>query len=150
MKRIFAIVLMGLFFTVGFAQEGVTWETQQPVWNVTSIRILPNAGQAYLNNLRRTWVSAMEEAKKLELISDYKILASVSDNSPGFNLLLIIQYPNLAALDATSAIRAKWMQLDQRMEEKISTEESQEISLNVYPELRKIENQQLMRELKFK
>lgn len=150
MKRIAVLVLAVLFFTTGFAQEGVTWETQEPIWDVTSIRIYPNAGQQYLNNLRRTWASAMEESKKLGLISDYKILSSLTNNGPGYNLLLIVHYPNLAAMDATSDLRAKWKQLDERMQEKIPTEESQEISLNVYPNLREIENQQLMRELKFK
>ncbi|HUG42976.1 MAG TPA: hypothetical protein VMN76_01940 [Acidobacteriota bacterium] len=150
MKRIAVLVLAVLFFTTGFAQEGVTWETQEPIWDVTSIRIYPNAGQQYLNNLRRTWVSAMEESKKLGLISDYKILSSLTNNGPGYNLLLIVHYPNLAAMDATSALRAKWKQLDEKMQEKIPTEESQEISLTVYPNLREIENQQLMRELKFK
>lgn len=150
MKRIVLLVLISLPFTVGFAQEGVTWDTQEAVWDVTAIRIFPNAGQQYLNNLRRTWVTSMNEAKEMGLISDYRILASLAANEPGYNLLLIVHYPNLAAMDATTALRAKWKELDDRVEKIISNKESQEISMTVYPDVREIESQKFLREIKFK
>lgn len=150
MKRFVTLIFLSLLFSPILAQEGETWETQQDVWDVTTIRILPNAGQQYLNNLRRTWVTAMEESKKLGLISDFRILSSVTDNSQGYNLMLVVHYPSLAALDATEERRAKWRQLDENLEKIISNEESQQISATVYPKVREILDHTLLREIKFK
>jgi hypothetical protein len=152
MKRITA-TLIGLgalaAFGVAAAQEGKTWETQETVWNVTAIRIFPNADEQYLNNLKRTWVTGMEQSMKEGLVTDYKILASVTPLDEGYNLLIITESPNLGALDATAEWREKILRIDANVEKIISEEETDRITSTVYPEVREILSQKLMREIKF-
>jgi hypothetical protein len=131
------------------AQEGKTWETQEKVWNVTAIRIFPNAGEQYLNNLKRTWVTGMKQSIAEGLITDYKILSSVTPNDAGYNLLLITESPNLAAFDATAEWRDKIRRIDESVEKIISQEETDRITSTVYPQVREILSEKLMREVKF-
>jgi hypothetical protein len=143
------VVVLLLLTGLSIAQEGETWETQERVWDVTTIKIYPNAGEDYLNSLKRTWASAMSKAKKDGLISDYRILSSVIDNGGDYNLMLIIEHPNLAALDANSGNRAKWKKFEKEMEAIISEEEVKNISGTVYPKIREITGQTLLREIRF-
>lgn len=135
--------------TMAFAQEGKTWQTQEKVWDVTTIKVFPNAGEQYLNNLKRTWATAMGRAKQQGLIGDYKILSSVTDNGGDYNLMLIIEYPNLAALDANKENLSKWMKFDDEMKSVVPKEESDKITSSIYPKVREIKGETLMREIRF-
>ncbi|MEJ2081501.1 MAG: hypothetical protein P8Y94_04840 [Acidobacteriota bacterium] len=134
---------------MAFAQEGKTWQTQEKVWDVTTIKVFPNAGEQYLNNLKRTWATAMSRAKQQGLIGDYKILSSVTDNGGDYNLMLIIEYPNLAALDANKENLSKWMKFDDEMKSVVPKEESDKITSSIYPKVREIKGETLMREIRF-
>ena len=48
--------------------------TEGPVWNVTMVKAKPGMGDEYLNGLAKTFKGTLEEAKKQNLILDYKIL----------------------------------------------------------------------------
>lgn len=135
--------------TMAFAQEGKTWQTQEKVWDVTTIKVFPNAGEQYLNNLKRTWATAMSRAQQQGLIGDYKILSSVTDNGGDYNLMLIIEYPNLAALDANKENLSKWMKFDDEMKSVVPKEESDKITSSIYPKVREIKGETLMREIRF-
>ena len=135
--------------TMAFAQEGKTWQTQEKVWDVTTIKVFPNAGEQYLNNLKRTWATAMSRAKQQGLIGDYRILSSVTDNGGDYNLMLIIEYPNLAALDANKENLSKWMKFDDEMKSVVPKEESDKITSSIYPKVREIKGETLMREIRF-
>jgi hypothetical protein len=154
MKRIsvalalIAVLLLGV--QTAFAQEGETWETQEKVYNVTLIKIHPNMDDKYLNNLKRTWVTGVKEAMKEGLTLDYKILSSITPNDNGYNLILITEHPNLASFDATDEWRAKIARIGERYEAIISDEESDEITGGVYPEIRTILSDKLVREVSFK
>ncbi|MFQ5791179.1 MAG: hypothetical protein ACE5JI_11980 [Acidobacteriota bacterium] len=132
-----------------WAQEGETWLTQEKVWNVTAIKIHPNAGEQYLNNLRKTWVSGIKAAMKEGLVTDYRILTSLTPNDGSYNLLLITVSPNLASMDATDALREKFERIEQEVEKIISEQEVEKITATVYPEVRTILSEKLLREIKF-
>lgn len=138
-----------LLWAAAWAQEGKTWQTQEKVWDVTTIKVFPNAGKQYLNNLKRTWAAGMEKAKQQGLIGDYKILSSVTDNGGDYNLMLIVEYPNLAVLDANKENMAKWMKFEEEMEAILPEAESDKITSTVYPQVREIKGETLMREVKF-
>jgi hypothetical protein len=148
--RKLAVPLLPLLFVISVqAQEGETWLTQEKVWNVTAIKVLPNLEEQYLNNLKKTWVTGVEAAKKEGLVSDYKILASLTPADSGYNLLLIVEIPNLAAMDATDAWRERGKRIEKMVEQSIPEEEAEKISTTVYPEIRKILSEKLLREIKF-
>jgi hypothetical protein len=131
------------------AQEGETWETQETVYNVTLIKIHPNMGDAYLNNLRRTWVTGVEAAIAEGLTVDYAIYSSITPNDGGYNLILVTEHPNLAALDATDAWRQKLAAINESVVAQLSDEESERITNTVYPEIRSILSNKMVREIKF-
>ena len=145
----FAILAVALTANTVIAQEGVTWQTQETVMSVTTIRIFPNAEPQYLNNLKRTWVTDVEEAIKEGLTTEYHIYQTVTGNDGGYNLVLVTVHPNLAAFDATDENRAKGDRINERVEALISDQETDEITANVYPQVREILSEKLIREIKF-
>jgi len=130
------------------AQEGETWDTQQTVYNVTEIKIHPNAGEQYLNNIKRTWLSGVKAAKEEGLILDYRIFTSVTPNDGGYNLLLVTVHPNLASMDATAELKEKGKAVEKKAQEMIAEAEADKITAT-YPEVRTILSQKLLREIKF-
>jgi hypothetical protein len=153
MRKLLAIsavtLSLSLSTQVVSAQEGETWETQEEVYNVTLIKIHPNMGEQYLNNLRRTWVTGVEEAVAEGITLEYGIYASITPNDGGYNLLLVTKHPNLAALDATDAWRQKLAAINERVLAMLSDEESDRITTTVYPEVRTILSNKMLREIKF-
>lgn len=80
-------------------------------WQVSLIKSETGQEVAYLNSLKTTWKSVMEEAKAQGLIQSYKILAGGSANPDDWNILLMVEYKNMAAMegnqDKWDAIQAK-------------------------------------------
>jgi hypothetical protein len=48
--------------------------TEGPVWNITMVKAKYGMGDEYLKGLAKTFKGSLEEAKKQDLILDYKIL----------------------------------------------------------------------------
>ena len=129
------------------AQEGESWETQETVYNVTLVRIHPNMGDQYLNNLKRTWVTGVKEAIAEGLTTDYAIYSTITPNDAGYNLILVTEHPNLASFDATAEWREKIARIGERVEAIISGQETDRITSTVYPEIRTIMSSKLVREV---
>ena len=135
--------------TPAAAQEGETWETQETVYNVTLVRVHPNMSEQYLNNLKRTWVTGVKEAMKEGLTVDYRVYQTLNTNDRGYNLILVTEHPNLAALDATAEWRDKIQRMGDAIEAIISSEETDRITSTVYPEIRDIMSSKYVREIRF-
>ena len=153
MRKLIALCAV-LVASVGFAapaaaQEGETWETQETVYNVTLIRVLPNMDEQYLNNLKRTWVTGVQEAIKEGLTTEYRVYQTLNTNDEGYNLILVTEHPNLASFDATAEWRAKIQRIGDAVEAIISEQETDRITGTVYPNVRKIMSSKLVRELQF-
>lgn len=131
------------------AQEGEGWNTLEPVYVATTIKIHPNMGEQYLQNLKRTWVSGVKAAMEEGLTTDYWVFSSLTPNDGGYNLMIVTQHPNLAALDANDAWRAKLARIEERTLQMISEAETDEITANVYPNIRTITSEKMLREIEF-
>ncbi|HKP36521.1 MAG TPA: hypothetical protein VJT71_06655 [Pyrinomonadaceae bacterium] len=70
-----------------------------PVWDITMVRTKPNMTDDYLKNLAGAYKATSEEAKKQGIIMDYKILMGDASNKDDFDVVLMVQYKNMAALD---------------------------------------------------
>ena len=70
-----------------------------PVWNVTMVKTKAGMTDEYLKGLAKTFKGAMDEAKKQNLIMDYKILLGDAATPQDFNILLMVESKNMAALD---------------------------------------------------
>src|SRR5258708_16042408 len=56
-------------------------------------------GDDNLKELAKIFKSTNDEAKKQGIITDYKILIGDAATQQDYDMLLMIQYPNMAALD---------------------------------------------------
>ena len=70
------------------------------VWQISFIQMKPGMDTAYLNYLAGQWKANQEASKKEGLILSYKVL-TVEGHTPGeWNVMLMTEYKNLAAMEA--------------------------------------------------
>jgi hypothetical protein len=113
------------------------------VWTISTIRIDANMDDEYLGRLSKTWKASMDEAKKEKLILNYKILKGSAANQDDFNLLLMVEFKDLASMDPDPAKDAKWKAIRERIR---SNPEHQDI-VQRYGEIRQFFGQKVMREI---
>jgi hypothetical protein len=73
--------------------------TEGTVWEMTMVKTKPGMSDDYLKNLAKAYRATSDEAKKQGIIMDYKILIGDGANRDDFDILLMVQYKNMAALD---------------------------------------------------
>ncbi len=99
------ILIGSLVILVLAASAAVLAQVNRPyrngsVWNVSFIRMKPGMETAYLNYLAGPWKANQEAAKKEGIILSYKVL-TVEGHTPGeWNVMLMTEYKNLAAMEA--------------------------------------------------
>lgn len=98
----------------------------------------------YLKGLAKTFRGSMEEAKKQGLITEYKILLGDSSNPHDFDILLLTQSKNMAALDNA---RDKFDPIARKVE---GSADEQRTTAVKRTELREIFGDKLMREITLK
>ena len=70
-----------------------------PVWNVTMVKTKAGMTDEYLKSLAKTLKATLEEAKKQNLVVDYKILLGDAATPQDFNILIMVESKNMAAQD---------------------------------------------------
>src|SRR6266851_7217758 len=73
--------------------------TEGPVWNITMVKAKYGMGDEYLKGLAKTFKGALDEAKKQGLVMDYKVLLGDAATPHDFDILLMVESKNMAALD---------------------------------------------------
>jgi len=73
--------------------------TAESVWSVDFIRVKPGQDLEYGRRLADTWKKVMDEQKKQGVDLSYKILTGPPSSREDFTHLLMIEFPNFAALD---------------------------------------------------
>ena len=81
------------------ASQSTAPYTEGAVWQITMVKTKPGMGDDYLKTLAKIFKSTNDEAKKQGIITDYKILIGDAATQQDYDMLLMIQYPNMAALD---------------------------------------------------
>src|SRR5437588_1024928 len=118
--------------------------TEGGVWQITMVKTRPGMSDDYLKALAKIFKSTNDEAKRQGIITDYKILAGDAATQQDYDILLMIEYPNTAALDGlrekTDPIAAK----------AIGTEDQQRQLVVKRLEIREIRGDKLMREITLK
>jgi hypothetical protein len=133
-------VLLSLFYlpTICFAQEAPY--TQGTIWNITFVRVKAGMLDDYLKNLIGAWKKQNEQAKKEGLILSYKVIEAAAANKDDWDLMLVVEFKNLATLDEADAkFRA--------IASKLATEEEQKKGVHARAEIREIIGGKLGREL---
>ena len=86
------------------ATDTSTLEQERPwtagsVWQVDFIRLKAGHGLDYGRELAASWKKVMDEHKKQGIVLSYKILSGIPSNRDDFTHMLMIEFPNFAALD---------------------------------------------------
>jgi hypothetical protein len=81
------------------ASQSTAPYTEGAVWQITMVKTKPGMGDDYLKALAKIFKTTNDEAKKQGIITDYKILIGDASTPQDYDILLMIQYPNMAALD---------------------------------------------------
>jgi hypothetical protein len=118
--------------------------TEGSVWEVTMVRTKPGMDDDYLKNIANAWKATNEEAKKQGIITDYKVLIGEASNKDDFNILLMVEYKNMAAFDG---IRDKTDPIARKL---IGTEDVQRQASVKRLEIRDILGGKTMREVSLK
>jgi len=118
--------------------------TEGPVWTITMVKAKAGMGDEYLKGLAKTFKGAMDEAKKQDLIMDYKILLGPPATPQDFDILLMVESKNMAALDNA---REKFDPIARKIE---GTPDQQRATQTKRLEIREIMGSKLMREITLK
>ena len=143
---------------LSFAITGVCWAqtnspaktgsnapyTEGPVWVLTMIKTKTGLGDDYLKSISGTVKPVYEEEKKQKIILDYKILNGDASGSQDFNILIMVEYPNMAALDA---LRDK---MDPIVEKVMGPEDQRRATAVKRLDIREILGTKTMREITLK
>jgi len=118
--------------------------TEGAVWQITMVKTKPGMSDDYLKSLAKTFKAANDEAKKQGIITDYKILSGDAATTQDFDLLLMVEYPNMAAMDG---LREKTESIVDKI---VGTEDQQRQIAVKRVEIRDIMGDKLMREITLK
>lgn len=73
--------------------------TDGTVWEVTMVKTKTGMEDDYLKQLGQALKPIYEEEKKQKLILDYKILLGDASSPHDYNILIMVEYANMAAFD---------------------------------------------------
>ncbi len=118
--------------------------TEGSVWNITMVKTKPGMDDQYLKGLAKTFKGNLDEAKKQKLILSYKILIGSAATSNDFNILLMVESKDMAALDNG---REKFDPIAKKIEGSV---EEQEKTMVKRLDIREIVGDKLMREVTLK
>ena len=118
--------------------------TEGPVWTVTMVKTKTGMTDEYLKELAKTLKGTLEEAKKQNLVLDYKILLGNPATPQDFNILIMVESKNMAAQDNT---REKFDPIARKV---VGTTDQQQAIQVKRLDIREIMGTKLMRETTLK
>ncbi len=118
--------------------------TEGPVWQITMVKTKPGMSDDYLKGIAKSFKGSFDEAKKQNLILDYKILIGDAATPQDFNILLMVESQNMAALDNA---REKFDPIAQKIS---GDPDAQRATATKRLEIREIIGAKLMREITLK
>jgi hypothetical protein len=114
------------------------------VWEVTMVKTKAGMTDDYIKALAKNYKIVMEEEKKQNLILSYKILLGDASSVGDYNMLLMVEFKNMASLDG---LRAK---TDPVLEKIMGGEDQRRDASTKRAELREILGNKTMREITLK
>jgi hypothetical protein len=115
------------------------------VSNITTVKVKENMVEDYLQGIRGSWVASSEAEKRLGHIMDYKVYVSDLANSGEFNVVLVTTFKNTSDLAPNKARYEAFMRAWGTQNEA----SNRTTTTTVYPNLRHITGEYLMREVTF-
>lgn len=148
MKKV-TIILVACLCCVLFLNMNANAQSEQPytdgpIWMLDKIQTKPGMGDAYLKNISENWIKLYRAAKDQGIVMNYMILSSHANNPADWNLLLMVEVKDFAALDG---IDKKFEALSKQVFGSSDAGDKITVSLN---DMRQQMGDKLARELIFK
>ena len=137
---IFALTMVLTFNS--FAQERTF--KQGSAWTVAFVQVKNGMGVDYINSLKTTWRAVQEEGIKQGIILSYKILEGNASNPDDWQIMLMVEYKNLASMDGNDD---KWDAIQKKV---VGNEEDQKKLRELRVNMRTMYGTKLMREVVYK
>lgn len=104
-KRIIAVSIAMLILTLSVAVSAQVTRPYRngPVWQISFIQMKPGMDSAYLNYLAGDWKRENEALKKDGQILSYKIITTEGHSSTDWNIMLMVEYKDMATMEANEA-----------------------------------------------
>lgn len=106
-RRLLGIPILTFAVMLGAVAEGAAQDRpyrQGTVWDISYVRTEPGQFDAYMDNLRNGWMRTLEAAKAEGHVVSYRVITAQRSNPQDWDLLLLVEYPNMAALDNSVAV----------------------------------------------
>jgi hypothetical protein len=97
-SAVLAFVLCSLAPPVVLCAQSIPY-TEGSVWAMSMSRVTSGRGDDYYNDLRASVKRQLDEAKRQGLVLSYKVISTNATNPTDWNMLLMVEYKNMAALD---------------------------------------------------
>lgn len=143
------LLVLAALIAVPAAAQLEPWEDYEisdAVWSLTTVKLDPGTQDIYLEGLKSTWVAGNEVAKSLGHIEDYAIYVNQAVSGGAFDLLLVIKFPNSAAMAPSRERYNEFMEAWG----KENMESSNETVRDLYNEIREIQGEYMVREITLK
>lgn len=121
------------------------YEVSDAVMNVATVKVKENMIEDYLQGIRQTWVNSNEIARKMGHLASYDVYVSDLPSSGEFNVLLVARFANTSDLAPNKARYEAFMKAWGKENEAAN----RATSTTVYPNIREITGEYLMRQVKF-
>ena len=115
------------------------------VFTVRMVRTDALSKQEYLNQLTEYYIPQMEAAKAQGLILSYRILSGTYSNDDDFDVMMMVELPNMAALDPDPAREAKWKAIRDELTAKVGGDEKLKAMRSTLDDLRTFQGEKVMR-----
>jgi hypothetical protein len=93
-----AALVVSLSLPAQSVAQGLPY-TEGSVWSVSFVKTVPGMANDYYRNLADNWLKMNEAAKKEGLVLSYKVLYGPPANTEDWDIMLMIEYKNMAAMD---------------------------------------------------
>ncbi len=149
MRSFISFILMFVLFNIGdlntaYSQTDKIYDSGS-VWSIGFIRTNVNSVDDYLKGIKNTWEASYKEALNEGLIKSYKILIGNASNKEDFNIILMVEFENMAALDPDPIRDAKWDKIDKSIKDQMKEEYNK--TIGNYENIRQFMGEKFMREI---
>lgn len=142
-RILLVIVLLIVVFSTGSIAQERSYKTGS-AWTVSFVQVKNGQGLDYLNSLKTTWKVVQDEAIKQGLIVSYKILEGNASNPDDWQIMLMVEYKNLASMEGNED---KWDAIQKKV---VGNEEDQKKLREIRVNMRTMYGTKLLREVVYK
>jgi hypothetical protein len=122
------------------------YDVSDSFWSAQTVKVKSNMIDAYLEGIKKTWMSGCQLSKSLGQVEDCKIFVSDLPDSGDFNVLLLTKFKNDEMAAPNKARYDEWMAKYGAAQLKATTEQAQ----RDYPAMREITGDYRLREVTLK